>query len=98
MRLPSVKTLMSIGITRDTAKAIRAILERESVPRYALMLCSELLTAAYGVEHIAKGHNAKSPAIAYCNMGDTYTTTLMLVRGNFRVRCWGDIVERGNYD
>jgi hypothetical protein len=51
----------------------------------------------YGVEYIARGSNAKSPAIEYCNAGDTYTPTLMFVRGNYVVGCWGDIVERGNY-
>ena len=52
----------------------------------------------FGVEYIAKGHNVKSPAIEYCNAGDTYATTVLYVNGNYRVGCWGDIVERGNYD
>ena len=52
----------------------------------------------FGVEYIAKGHNQKSPSITYLNSGDTYTSTILYVRGQFRVGCWGDIVERGNYD
>ena len=52
----------------------------------------------YGVEYIPEGHNAKSPAILYCNTGDTYDETIMLINGRFVIGCWGDIVERGNYD
>ena len=52
----------------------------------------------FGVEYIAKGHNQKSPSITYLNSGDTYNLTILYVKGQFRVGCWGDIVERGNYD
>ncbi len=52
----------------------------------------------FGVEYIAKGHNSKSPSITYLNSGDTYTLTILYVRGQFRVGCWGNIVERGRYD
>ena len=51
----------------------------------------------FGVEYIARGTNANSPSITYLNSGDPYTLTLLRVRGRFRVGCWGDIVERGNY-
>ena len=51
----------------------------------------------FGVEFIAKGHNKRSPSITYLNTGDTYEMTILRVRGQFRVGCWGDIVERGNY-
>lgn len=51
----------------------------------------------FGVEYIERGSNQKSPAIDYLNAGDTYDETLMRVRGRFCVGCWGDIVERGNY-
>lgn len=51
----------------------------------------------FGVEHIEKGSNQRSPAIEYLNSGDAYTETLLYVRGRFVVGCWGDIVERGNY-
>ena len=50
-----------------------------------------------GVEHIEAGSNHRSPAIDYLNTGDTYDLTIMFIRGRFRVGCWGDIVERGNY-
>ncbi len=52
----------------------------------------------FGVEHIGRGKNSRSPAIEYLNAGDTYATTVLFVRGQFRVGCWGDIVERGNYE
>jgi hypothetical protein len=58
--------------------------------------CPDLGT--FGVEYIPEGHNKRSPAIDYLNAGDTYETTLLYVRGRFSVGCWGDIVERGNYD
>ena len=58
----------------------------------------DVLLDGCGVEHIPAGRNAKSPAITYVNMGDTYTPTIVWVRGRYRVCCWGDIVERGNYD
>ncbi len=51
----------------------------------------------FGVEYIEAGHNKRSPAFTYCNAGDTYATTILRVRGSYRVGCWGDIVERGNY-
>ena len=58
--------------------------------------CPDLGT--YGVESIDCGHNRNSPSIEYLNSGDTYETTVLYVRGQFRVGAWGDIVERGNYD
>jgi hypothetical protein len=62
-----------------------------------LSIANEIL-GTYGVEYIPKGHNSKSPAIEYCNAGDTYNSTLLFVSGRYRVGCWGDIVERGQYD
>jgi hypothetical protein len=50
-----------------------------------------------GVERIAAGSNQRSPAILYCNAGDPYTTTVLKVRGRFRVGCLGALVERGKY-
>jgi hypothetical protein len=62
-----------------------------------LSIADEILNT-HGVEYITPGSNAKSPAIEYCNTGDTYQTTLMYVSGKgYRVGCWGDIVELGNY-
>jgi hypothetical protein len=52
----------------------------------------------FGVEHIYRGSNKRSPSIDYLNTGDSYELTIMYVRGRFRIGCWGDIVERGNYN
>lgn len=62
------------------------------------MSMADELCETCGVEYIPHGHNDKSPAIEYCNAGDTYTTTLLFVNGRYRVGSWGDIVERGHYD
>lgn len=65
----------------------------------AKMSIADEILGTSGVEYIAEGHNAKSPAVEYCNTGDIYAATLMYVHGTgYRVGCWGDIVERGNYD
>jgi len=63
-----------------------------------LTAINEIL-GAHVVEHIPAGSNAKSPAIDYVNMGDTYDATILrLPGGRYRVGCWGDIVERGSYN
>jgi hypothetical protein len=58
----------------------------------------DTLCRTCGVEYIPRGRGAKSPAIEYLNAGDTYTDTLLYIEGRYRVGCWGDIVERGDYD
>lgn len=30
----------------------------------------------------------------YLNTGETYATTLIVVAGNYRIGCWGDVAER----
>ena len=84
----------------DSRKAdrIRAILVDECEgPTPKLETINEVL-GMYGVEYISEGRNQKSPSIMYCNTGDPYNPTVMLIRGRFVLGCWGDIVERGNYD
>ena len=66
--------------------------------RYSRMDAIDGILGTAGVEHVPAGHNQKSPAFLYCNAGDPYTTTVLKVRGQFRVGCWGDLVERGKYD
>lgn len=61
------------------------------------MSMADELCETCGVEYIAHGKGSKSPAIEYCNAGDTYAVTLLYVNGAYRVGCWGDYVERGNY-
>lgn len=52
----------------------------------------------FGVEYIQAGQGERSPAIDYLNAGDTYSDTVLYYNGRFQVGCWGDIVERGNYE
>ncbi len=66
-------------------------------PRKALEEIDSILNH-HGIEYIPAGHNRRSPAITYSNAGDTYGATVLIVRGEFRLGCWGDIVERGHYD
>jgi len=95
MRLPSVETLEMVwGL--EKAFKIRAALEGPGTDLDRLAAANDAL-GFYGVEHIEAGKNKKSPAIDYCNSGDTYKFTILLVNGSFRVGSWGDLVERGNY-
>lgn len=105
MRLPSVKTIAErLAVPTDKAKRIRAIMEAyeasypfgDVAPRITLGRISDIIDG-FGYEFIPSGSNAKSPAIHYVNMGDTYTTTVLFVRGSFQIGDWGSIVERGNY-
>jgi len=52
----------------------------------------------FGAEGVPEGRG-RSPAFDYVNMGDTYQTTILYFpdRAVWRVGCWGDVVERGNY-
>ena len=63
-----------------------------------LAIADEILET-YGVEYIPAGRGKRSPAIEYCNTGDTYALTLCYISGvGYRVTSWGDIVEQGNYE
>lgn len=102
MRLPSVKTLSEITNSVEAAKELRKLLEDNAdymTPWKVLDLCDVHVRNGSGTEHIERGHNEKSPPIDYVNCGDPYVSTLMYVEGRgYQVGCWGDIVERGNYD
>ena len=111
--IPRVKTICRIpGITRDQAVSIRYAMyqydtwQRCPTPmsgRPAISTVSGVMQRidevlnGNGVECIPQGSNKRSPSITYVNMGDTYDTTVMYVRGRFLIGAWGDIVERGNY-
>jgi len=97
-RYPSVKTLTA-AFGKEKAVKIRAIMEGPyAVDGVSRMERIDEVLGTFGVECIPEGNNSKSPQIVYCNTGDTYGTTVMRVGGVFRVGCWGDIVEKGNYD
>lgn len=108
MAVPSIKTLDRVTRfpgTECSSKKLRELCERfdERQPMagmhasYFLEECNLVLNQC-GVESIPRGHNKKSPPIWYVNNGDAYDTTIMVVDGIISVGCWGDIVERGNYD
>lgn len=106
--IPSVKTIMRLRyfdgapVSSEDAKRIREEMEvatyslNSRAKRNALAVIDHVLRGC-GVEWIEPGNNMRSPGIDYVNMGDTYATTVMLIRGRFRIGCWGDIVEMGNY-
>jgi len=98
--IPSFKKLSeSFGPLK--AKIVRKIMEnfhnRGRSGCYKTMEQIDVVLNGHGVEFIDAGKGRKSPAITYVNMGDTYDCTVMWVNGSFRVGCWGDIVEQGNY-
>lgn len=94
MRLPSVKTLSRLSTER--AKEIRRILEERKSVRDTMEEVSDLI-GGFGHEEIPRGRK-NAPRIQYVNMGDTYSTTLLYVRGKYEVGDWGSIVEMGIYD
>lgn len=95
---PSIDTIKNgLNVTREQARFVRQAMEAETSDHEIMRRIDDIIHT-HGVEYIPKGHNQKSPAIDYCNTGDPYITTVLLVNGRFRIGCWGDIVERGNYD
>ncbi len=112
MNYPSTRALRSAfpELTPEQATTIRGIMDRsippaesDTAPIYGgTRLLSRLeridrVLDTHGVEYQPAGRGERSPAFYYCNAGDTYATTILRVRGRFRIGCWGDIVERGNY-
>lgn len=97
---PSLKVIMEgLNVSKDTAKQVKAIMDGPGkVDGKTRLERIDKIIGTYGVEYTPRGHNSKSPAILYCNAGDTYTVTVLKINGKFRIGCWGDIVERGNYD
>ncbi len=55
-------------------------------------------TDCHGVEYVAEGSNARSPAFEYLNTGDSYTPTIVRFHGGrYVVADVGTIIEHGNY-
>jgi hypothetical protein len=82
----------------EVGLAIRGILTNKGYSKLDKLEVINETIGGFGVEYIAQGHNQKSPAIEYVNMGDTYATTILYVNGKFKIGNWGDIVERSNYN
>lgn len=68
-----------------------------NVPKIAEvnMHAADELLAGHGVEAVFS-NGAMWPWLEYVNTGDPYIATLCRVDGNYRVACYGDIVERDN--
>jgi hypothetical protein len=105
MHLPTVKRMVSLGFKQAEAEQIRKLMEifREKCPwgdKRPTITLEKINTImdGCGVETIPHGHNQKSPAIMYVNVGDPYHLTVMWYNGSFHVGCWGYIVEQGHYD
>lgn len=102
---PSLKAFRKFGFPEEQSKEIRNEIQnyerrfplKRPVPRYTMDAINRIMNSN-GVEYIPPGNNSRSPGIMYINEGHTYTTTVLFVNGRFRLGCWGDIVERGNYD
>jgi hypothetical protein len=92
-----LETLLDSGKYPITRKWYYQCYNPMSMQCAKLSIASEI-TECHGVEYIEQGSNDKSPSIEYVNAGDPYVPTLMWTRGRYVVGCWGDIVERGNYD
>lgn len=107
LRIPTIKTIKQRfpQLTAEQAKSIRCLLEHYAdkyplgtvTPVHTFGKISDIL-GYHGGEYIPRGHNQKSPPIAYVNTGDTYGTTFIWTPGSIFIGNWGDIVERGNYD
>jgi hypothetical protein len=108
-RLPSVRTLRAVfGDNAKQARAIlemtRSELEALPAGQYRVqecynppatsdlrLTCLNALGETYGVEALQVRDGTWCE---YLNAGDPYQTTLVRLRGRYRVACWGDIVER----
>lgn len=99
-RFPSVATIeRGLNVDRATAVEIRKVMDGRRVEKpLTRMQLIDKLYQTHGVEYQPRGRNEKSPAFYYCNAGDSYAATVVKINGRFRICCWGDIVERGNYD
>lgn len=100
MSYPSVKRMVAyLGINKEQAKHIRRIMEgTKTVDGLTRLDRIDEVLGTCGVEYIPAGSNAKSPAIYYCNTGDSYGATVLKINGSFKLGSWADWVERGNYD
>ena len=108
-RLPSVRTLRAVfGDQAKQARAIlemtRAQLEALPAGRSRVqacynppatsdirLTCLDALGETYGVEAFQVRDGTWCEDL---NAGDPYRSTLLRLRGRYRVACWGDIVEK----
>ena len=108
-RLPSVRTLRAVfgasakqarvilEMSRDQLEALPAgqsrVQECYNPPATSdiRMTCLDALGETYGVEAFQVDGGEWCD---YLNVGDPYRSTVVRLRGRYRVACWGDIVEK----
>ncbi len=63
--------------------------------KHRLMIALDEILEGYGVECLGTG-NPHYPRFEYVNLGDTYTTTIVLniETGRIFIDSWGNVVER----
>lgn len=95
MSYPSIKTIMhGLRCTTETAKSIRATMNQEDLDTYEQLEKINDIIEGYGVESAGECDMRLGPPLQWVNMGDTYTPTICLFKGHFRVSDYGTIVER----
>jgi uncharacterized protein with PhoU and TrkA domain len=99
-----VRQILEMETVEEIAEAsraadsfVRACFNTPKRGRVKLEAIDEIIRTC-GVEYQSKGRTLRSPAFSYLNAGDTYTVTLVLVNGRYRVTTIGDILEHGNYE
>lgn len=103
MNTPSVKAIRSAfsqWLTRGQATTIKRIMNgpgKDESGQTRMQRIDRVLGTC-GVEYVQRGRNDRSPGFVYCNAGDIYATTIVKVRGHFRITTIDDIIERGNYE
>lgn len=116
--IPTVKRMLqTLNVTAEQAKAIRKAMETAEKapspgwptfwgrPYEDAMKEIDRILETCGVEYVEKG-GAFSPAFSYCNTGDSYAPTILLIwedgtfaqTARFIISSWGDWVERRHYD
>jgi hypothetical protein len=97
-KTPSVKSLCAVW-PNVPAPAWQAWKDAARTgTRRAIMEAANVLLEGYGVEAILDPETRDTyrchALMEYVNMGDTYTSTLMMHRsGSVTIGCWGDWVE-----
>jgi hypothetical protein len=108
-RLPSIRTLRAVfGEHAKQARAILEMThsELEALPAGRArvqecynppatsdirLTCLDALGETYGVEAFEVRDGTWCD---YLNVGDPYRSTVVRLRGRYKVACWGDIVEK----
>lgn len=86
--IPTPKTIAArLGVTMETARAVRRAMENHAAPfaTDTLERIGDILSAGgcdnYGAELIPPGDGPRSPSIDYLNRGDTYDVTILYLDG-----------------